>query len=227
MTALADPVVDQKTDPVNPSTLSARAARRLIRRTPLELDARGMFAIKRNVHEWEVEADADALAAALRAVAADPGESFGIIRLRRLPERVGRPFEAGERFHGCLPLAGVAPRLARGLAAARLPGVTRWIEDTFLSDYAEVVTLEDRLVRYRYLSGTPIAGSSTLRIEPLGPGRARVVAIFEFQEVKAAALGALHGFALRAHDEALDAQVNKSAARAGGRVIRRTLSWNA
>jgi hypothetical protein len=201
---------------VNSSALSTAAARRLAGRRPLHLDAGRPFAIKRSVHVLEVDCSPEALAAALREVLAEPGEALGGVVLRRLPERVGRPFEVGERFHGCLTLGGIA-------RAWPLRGLARWVEDRFLSDYAEIVEIEPLRFRYRYLSGTPIAGRSTLSLERAEPGRTRVEATFEFQEVRALALGALHRFALRRHDGAIDAQVRKAAARAGARILESTI----
>ncbi len=217
MTADTVAVCDQNTYMVNAS-LGPRWVRRLASRTPLALDPARPFAIKRNVHEVEVDADPDALGRALGDVVADPVEALGRIRVRRRPDRVGRPFEAGERFHGALTLGGAA-------AGGPLARLVRWLEDAFFSDYAEVERVSDREVRYRYLSGTPIAGSSTLRIEPAGPARSRLVVVFEFQEVAALALGALHRFALKRHDEAIQDHVRKAAARLGARVLRSTIRY--
>src|SRR5687768_6847678 len=81
------------------------------------------------------------------------------------PGRAGKPFVVGERFQGCFGLAqGIAARvpaplrpLARAvLAAAR--GLTTFVEDVFLSDYAEIVGIElapapgaPYRLEYRYL----------------------------------------------------------------------------
>jgi hypothetical protein len=237
-------------------TLSTFWARRLARRTPLALDASRPFAVKRCVHELMVDVSASAFAHSMAEAVADPGAVFGVIRLRRLAERVGRPFEEGERFHGALSLArltdaaisGTPLRFARG-ALARLLGsrlatpMVRLLEAVLLSDYAlvEELSLEGAgapaarerrdgspaapgaRLRYRYLSGTPIAGSSTIEVAPIGPSSARVTVVFEFQELEALALGVLHGFALPRHDQAVHAIVAAAAARAGGCVTESTI----
>jgi hypothetical protein len=222
---------DQKTDSVNQdgAVLASGMARRLGRRAPLALDARRPFAIKRCVHEIDVDADARALAAAFREVVTDPAASFGLLRLKRPADRVGRPFAAGDRFHGCLSLrlAARGP-LAALLAAPPLAAALSFLEDRLLSDYAEIVEIAaegaaQRLV-YRYLEGTPIAGTSTLAIEPRAGGGARVTQVFEFQEVRALALGPLHRFALKRHDEITHRQVQAAAERIGARITRSTIA---
>src|SRR3989442_846603 len=96
-------MTDQKTSMVN--ALGARMARRLAAREPTALDPARSFAIKRSVHELEIEAGAGAFARALHEVVSEPGASFGLIRLKRPADRLGRPFAPGERFHGCFSIA--------------------------------------------------------------------------------------------------------------------------
>ncbi len=253
-TTLADQKTTSVSGPAAPTAdveLAPRMARRLATRTPLELDSARPFAIKRNVHELVVDAEPGALAAALREVVADPVGRFGLIRIKRRAERVGRPFEAGERLHGCVALEGglrawlgrgrVRRSVLRPIAASAfaLPGArraARWLEDRFLSDYAEVVEIAEtrdaagrevhRLV-YRYLDGSPIAGRSVLTIEPAGDrqggGGSRVTVVFEYQEVSGAALGALHRFGIQRHDQVVHEQVARAAARAGARILASTI----
>lgn len=216
---------DHKTNSVN--SLSPRMARRLAARTPLSLDPRRSFAIKRSVHELEVSTDARTFARALHEVVTEPGASFGLVRLKRPAHRTGLPFAAGERFHGALALGRKLPILDARLLAP----LARWLEDRFLSDYAEIEEMsldpaagEPFRLRYRYLEGTPLAGRTTMTIEPLAALRCRFTQVFEFQEVRGAALGALHRFALKRHDQATHVQVERAAARAGARILRSTIA---
>jgi hypothetical protein len=226
-------------------TLSPRALARLARRASSEIDPRRACAVKRLVHEIDADVEAGALARAIVEATADPAATFGALRLRRAPGRVGLPFEEGERFHGAFDLAALLDAaLARGplafargaaarlLASRPLAALARALEDALLSDYAEVVevalspdpsTGAPRRVRYRYLEGTPIAGASTLAVRPRPEGGARVEVLFEFQETAAFALGALHRFALARHDQAVHAIVVDAARRAGGRVVASTI----
>ncbi|HTM22074.1 MAG TPA: hypothetical protein VL172_16245 [Kofleriaceae bacterium] len=221
-----------------PHTLTAAAETRLSQRGPLPLDPTAAIAIKRDVHEFEIDADADAFARAFAEAMADPDASFGLIRIRRSARHSGTSFAVGERFQGCFSLEAAllgalrgrprARRLAERLlarpAAARLVG---WIEDSMLSDYGEIVDLDDgagaHRLRYRYLDGTPIAGSSIFEVEPLGPGRCRVRQVFEYQEVNAVALGTFQRFGLKFHDQVVHMQIAAAAQRCGARVLRGTI----
>jgi hypothetical protein len=188
-----------------------RAARHLAGRAPLALDPRRAIAIKRCEHVIAVDVDADALAAALRALLAEPGARFGRIKVKRPAHRVGQPFAAGERFAGCAALDLPLPERVRA-----------WLEDHLLSDPAEIDLLDARRFRYRYLRGAPLAGSTDLRIEPAGAG-CRVVLLFEYQEVSLLAIAVLHTFALGWHDQAVYWQVHEAARRAGGAITSSTI----
>src|SRR5215510_9453538 len=159
-------------------TMTDEGARRLRGRAPLPVDPQKPIAVKRDVHELVVDVEAARFAAAFRDVVTDPESTFGLIRVKRPADRMGRDFEVGERFQGCFSLELAARRLSPWLARVlRLPGarqVVGWIEDQMLSNYAEVVSIEERpgnvyVLEYRYLTGTPIAGSSVFVIEPAGP----------------------------------------------------------
>src|SRR5689334_12046630 len=171
--------------------LSASAHRRLKHRQTLAIDPARSFAIKRAVHELDIDTDADRFAAALRQVLRDPDASFGLIDVKRSPDRLGTDFTVGERFHGCVRLARLRSPALRLLGKTRLGA---WLEDSVLSDYAEVVEVEPYRVVYRYLSGTPMAGSTTFLIEPLGESRCRFRVVFEYQELGGLAISALHRF---------------------------------
>jgi hypothetical protein len=193
---------------VSSGELSPAAARRLLAAPLTALDPARGPAIKRNLHELVVGAEASAFAAALEDVIVRPGAVFAGITLLRLPGRVGRPFTLGERLRTAI----VVPR-ARRLGE-------RWLGDSAVIDRLERGEAGGGfLARYRYLDGAPLAGSSTLRIEPLGPGRARFTACFEFQERGLLGVEVLHRFGVRAHDRAVLAQVQAAAAALGASVL--------
>jgi hypothetical protein len=210
--------------------LSSRAVRKLSKRPRLPVDAGRSIAIKRDVHEFLVAAEPARLAAAFEAVMTDPRGMFGLIRVKRPDERMGRAFAVGERFQGCYSLAaallGVVSGRARrllGWLLGRAP--LRWLvarlEDALLSDYAVIDELEldpapgrPHALQYSYLAGTPIAGSSRFTIEAHAGG-SRVTQIFEYQEVNAIALGTFQRFGLKMHDQVVHRQIAQAAARAG------------
>jgi hypothetical protein len=224
-------------------TIRPADVRRLEARRPLPLDPASSIAIKRDVHDFEIAADAASVAAAFRDVVTDPAIMFGLIRVRRPGERIGRAFEVGERFQGCFSLERALlgslerrgwdrARAAAGRVLAR-PAATwliGWLEDHLLSDYAEIEELDlspapgaPYRLRYRYLDGTPIAGSSVFLIEPGGADRCRVRQIFEYQEVGGVALGTFQRFGLKFHDQVVHMQIHKAAERIGAAVLTSTI----
>lgn len=226
--------------------LDENSTRRLAARSRLAVDPGGAIAIKRDVHELEVATDAATFTRAFRDVVTDPTSMFGLIRIRRNRARLGRDFEAGERFQGCFSLEramlGALERRGMRRAASEVsallakPAVARavtWVEDQMLSNYAQIeeMVLEPRggepfLLRYAYLDGTPIAGSSVFVVEDVGDGaaaRCRVRQIFEYQEVNAIALSTFQRFGLKYHDQVVHMQIHKAAARVGAAVLRSTI----
>jgi hypothetical protein len=198
-------------------------ASKLARRRPLSMrPARGP-AVKRNLHELTVAAPADAFAGAFRAVMREEAR-FGLIEVKRV--RQG-DFVVGERFTGCIRLAQLAAR-RRGLWRALLGWLSRtrlgaWLEDAFLSDFAEIVALEPNQVEYRYLSGTPLAGRSRFEIAPLSSETCRLRVIFEYQEIGAFSISILHRFGLRMHDEVTALQAAAACARLGVPLLSSTI----
>ncbi|HTM22076.1 MAG TPA: hypothetical protein VL172_16255 [Kofleriaceae bacterium] len=209
--------------------LDRATVRALARRTANPVRAGRGPAIKRHQHEIDVACPADRFAAALREVLIEPGAAFGLVRLRRAPDRVGRPFAAGERFHGCFDLeraaaaAGAPSWLRRALAAAARRGLIAWLEQRIASDHGEITELTEHQVAYRYLAGTPIAGESRYTIRPLGRDACRVEQLFCWQERGPLAVALLHGFGVRAHDQVVLAQMQAAAARCGAPLLRHTV----
>jgi hypothetical protein len=215
--------------------LTPAAADRLERRAPLPVDPARTIAVKRDVHELCVDTDAATFARAFRAVVTDPDSTFGLIRVKRPAARMGADFAVGERFQGCFSLeraalarvpAGLRPMAERLFGSAVAARVVTWLEDALLSNYAEVVAIEEGdsfRLEYRYLDGTPIAGSSVFTIEPDGPGRCTVRQIFEYQEVGGVALATFQRFGLKYHDQVVQMEIEQAAARVGARVVSGTI----
>jgi len=214
--------------------MSAAAERKLMQRVLLPVDSRKNIAIKREVQEYRVEADAGRFADAFRKALTDPEGTFGLIRIKRPADRMGKSFEPGERFQGCFSLEEAIRRrfsipgrqwlMRRLFAFLPIRRVIAWIEDTMLSDYAVVDQLtlapdtargEIHTLRYCYLKGTPIAGSTTYLIEPRGGERCLVRQILEYQEINGLALSAFQRFGLKLHDQVVHRQIQKAAALAG------------
>jgi hypothetical protein len=210
--------------------LSNGALRRLAARSPLPLDPHKSIAIKRNVHEFVVDVGAPVFAKAFHEVMIEPGAYFRRIQLKRSPERIGKPFEPGERFHGCFSLSASFPAMRKLLEQPGIARAAAFIEDSLLSDYAEIVDITENgqgfSATYRYLSGTPIAGFSTFKVEPDG-GNARMTAVFQYQEISSVAILVLHQMAARFHDDVVLEQVVRAAKRAGGRVLSSTIPLDA
>jgi hypothetical protein len=205
------------------SELTDRSLRKLSTRRVLRSDERRAVAVKRNVHEFVIDAPAKAFAAAFHAVLTEPDARFGRIEVRRAPDRRGQPFVVGERFHGCFSLAASFPRFAAALAKLGLAGAATRVEDALFSDYSEIATLVETdhafTASYVYLAGSPIAGESRFTVTPLSPTRCRLDAVFTYQEISVVAVLALHLFAAKLHDDVVRDQVHRAAARAGGTVV--------
>src|SRR5690349_74982 len=99
--ALQAPARDHLLERAMARVIPPRAVDKLSARPPLPVDPSRSIAIKRDVHEFVVDADPARFAAAFREVMTDPQGMFGLIRVRRPADRLGRDFAAGERFQGC------------------------------------------------------------------------------------------------------------------------------
>jgi len=209
------------------------AVAKLDQRASLPVNPSRSIAIKRDVHEFVVEADVARFAASFKQVMTDPDGTFGLIRVKRPEPRMGRDFDVGERFQGCYSIESALLKAVDGAPRAMLAwalgvGPIRWalarLEDALLSDYAEIAEMvlepdlsrgEIHTLKYCYLEGTPIAGSSRFSIESLGAGRCLVTQIFEYQEVNGLALATFQRFGLKLHDQVVYLQIAKAAALAG------------
>jgi hypothetical protein len=202
--------------------LSPAAERKLMLRAPLPVDPRRSIAIKRDVQEYRIEADAGRFVDAFRRVIADPEGLFGLIRIKRPAERMGADFEEAlkRRLSGSRHRA----RVARLLAFWPIRKTVGWIEDRLLSDYAMIDQLdlspdasrgEIHTLRYCYLEGTAIAGSTTYFVEARAAHQCLVRQVLEYQEINGLAVVAFQRVVLKMHKQVVHAQIQKAAEHAG------------
>jgi hypothetical protein len=226
------------------STSEQGWAQRLARRPLLWLKPWGCNAIKRDVHCVEVDCEAAGLTQAFHDKMIDPCAHFGLISVRRPCLRTGKPFRLHDRFQGRYSLkdsiiravrksmfGGLEPLVDGVCSAFGVRQVLGLVEDNVMSDYGEIVELNLTATPYRlkyvYLVGSPIAGSSTFVIEDLVPGpddgwtgpRCRVTQTFEYQELNFPAMASMATWALKIHDEVVYQQVSQSAETMGHKVV--------
>lgn len=222
---------------MSPASTDDAWSRKLRQRAVLQLNPHAAIGIKRDVHNFTVDASAAAFADAFHSAMRTPGKSFGLIEVRRLPENVGRPFQLGERFQGRYGIEAALRRSTGSNLAGLVPGgawldgplqkLLRQVEDGFLSDYGIITELEleperpedARRLRYAYLEGSPIAGSSTFEVAPCGAERCRVSQVFEYQELRWDSVPLLSSVGLRLHNQVVASQIAQSAALIGARVL--------
>jgi len=152
-------------------------------KTLLPLDEHGAITIKRDVHNFVISAEPKAVADAFGDVLTDPKRRFGLIRVDRPAADVGKDFALGHRFQGRYDLGeAIGAELSGDLK--KLFGdflehehVQEWlcvIENQHASDFGEVTELEQNppsggayRMTYEYLTGSPIAGSSSFIVRPV------------------------------------------------------------
>jgi hypothetical protein len=224
----------------------ARWASDIRKAPPLSVDPKASISIKRDVHELIVGVDAATFARAFAAVLSDPARRFGLIRVDRLPENVGKDFRVGERFQGRYELAAAGRQQLSGIWAKLFgpvlddPGVEDClchIENGHTSDYGEIVRLDLESpsggvysMQYRYLKASPIAGSSTFEVSDITdseelaalgvPAAARVRQIFLYQEQTESFAKFFTTGGLRLHDQVVYSQVMQAAEAAGTCILK-------
>jgi hypothetical protein len=216
---------------------------RLDQRRILELNATSPIAIKRDTHTFEVNAPAEKLSVAFHAAMVDPTRRFGVIQVFRKKARLGQPFEVGERFQGCarirhaigdaLEASPLVSSMVRPLESSvkQLLGpndhALLMVEDGMMSDFGEIVELRvgGRLscLKYVYLSGSMMAGSSTFIVESTGDMVSRITQIFEFQELRSAYVLWFGTSLLKVHNGVVFSQVQQAAEIAGGQIVSTTM----
>lgn len=211
----------------------AELARRAV--LPLQLDS--PITIKRDVRSFEVTASAPAFAASFGASMADPDRAFGLVRVMRPRAELGKPFSVGQRFQGRFSvheLLWQRPEnqiwLERMTGWSRhsnlgrvMSGAVRSMEDALTSDYGELVTLElnqfPARVKYVYLEGCYIAGSSEFVVHEFGPGRCRVEQTWEYQELRTPYVLWVGTSVLRMHLQVVWSQIEQAAGSIGAHII--------
>lgn len=198
-------------------------------RPTLALDPGGAIAIKRDVHNFEVDADATTFADAFHRTMCAPKAQFGLVRVIRTRAETGEPFALNKRFQGQYQLDeaildGLDKRFRRWLArharpflrALHIGKLVRLTEDLIASDYGVVTAFDIAsptrpTMTYTYLEGSPIAGSSTFEVTPLGPGRCLFTQIFVYQELHLDFVLFFSTQGLKLHDQVVFHQVAQTA----------------
>jgi hypothetical protein len=214
-------------------------------REPLPLNPRDEIAIKRDVHNIFVSADAATFADAFHQVMQDPARRYGLIRVDRLKQNVGQPFSIGEKFQGRYSIEGAVRKELRGkweklfgklVDDEAIQGWLCRIENEHTSDYGIIARLEmspepgrPYVLQYRYLQGSPIAGSSTFIVtdvlDPdvlarLGvPHAARLTQVFEYQEQTKSFAEFFTKGGLKLHNQVVYSQAKQSADLAGAAIL--------
>jgi hypothetical protein len=220
-------------------------ASEIAQRHILPLRADDEITIKRDVHNVFVNADAATFAHAFHDVMRDPDSRFGLIRVDRLPGNVGRPFHIGEKFQGRYSLEqAVANQLSAKFRKVfgelvEDEAIQEWlcrIENERTSDYGQITRLElapapgePHVLKYEYLEGSPIAGSSTFLVRDvtaaeelarLGVDKAsRLEQVFEYQEQTSSFANFFSQGGLKLHNQVVWSQAEQSAARSGARIL--------
>jgi len=218
-----------------PSDARARWESDLDQKTELLLDASRNITIKRDVHTIVVSTDASKLAAAFHDVMRDPKRRFGLIRVDRKQANVGKPFQLGERFQGRYEVDEVIKRDLHGWAKrvfgdlVEEPGIKAFlcdVENQSTSDYGVIATLvlspkegQDYVLAYRYLSGSPIAGSSTFVVHSVSPGVSSLTQIFEYQEASSTFALFFSSGGLKLHNQVVYSQASQAAELLGAKIV--------
>ena len=205
-------------------------------RPVLELNAKGSITIKRDVHNVVIGASAASVADSFHRVMRDPSRRFGLIRVDRKRANAGQPFTFHERFQGRYELdealqaqikAGWLKKLfADAIDSPDVQCSVRQIENQLTSQYARISRLElappeggDFVLAYEYLKGSPIAGSSTFIVAPVGKDQSRLTQIFVYQEQTAAFVSFFGAGGLKLHNQVVLSQATQTAQLIGAKII--------
>ena len=207
----------------------------LNQRTELKLDASKTITIKRDVRNIVVGADAGKIANAFHDVMRDDKRHFGLIKVDREQANIGKPFTKGERFQGRYEIDEAIRRDLKPWAKKIFgelvddPGVQSFVcsvENKSTSDYGVIAELEfspkegqPYVLAYHYLSGSPIAGSSTFLITQVSPGVSQITQIFEYQEQTTSFALFFSAGGLTLHNQVVFNQAAQAAEFIGAKVI--------
>jgi hypothetical protein len=218
-----------------PSDARAIWEAELDKKTELALDATRDITIKRDVHVIVVSADAQKLAAAFHDVMRDPKRHFGLIKVDRKQANLDKPFQLGERFQGRYEIDEALKKDLSPWAKKIFgefvdePGVKAFLcdlENQATSDYGVIAKLDlspkdgqDFVLSYHYLSGSPIAGSSTFIVHPISPGTSSLTQVFEYQELSPTFALFFSSGGLKLHDQVVYSQVSQAADLVGAKIV--------
>jgi hypothetical protein len=218
-----------------PTDARAKWEAELDKKTELVLDATRDITIKRDVHVLVVSADAPKLAAAFHDVMRDPKRHFGLIKVDRKLTNADKPFQLGERFQGRYEIDEALKHDMTPWAKkvfgnfVEEPGVKAFLcdlENQATSDYGVIAKLElspkegqDFVLSYHYLSGSPIAGSSTFIIHQISPGTSSLTQVFEYQELSPTFAVFFSSGGLKLHNQVVYSQVTQAAEIIGAKIV--------
>lgn len=183
--------------PESPAESRAEWHARLAARRLLVIDATRSISVKRDVHQLRIHADADRVANAFHEVMRDPARRFGMIQVDRPDAEVGRPFQLGSRFQGRYRLDAGSGFLRELAEYEPARAALCEIENQNTSDYGVIAVLElpppdgarppppgtRYVLEYRYLEGSPIAGSSRFEVRQVADQLSELTQIFTYQEL--------------------------------------------
>ena len=209
----------------------------LVRRAVLPLDSSSPITIKRDVRSFVVSASAREFAAAFAGSMADPDRAFGLVRVMRPRAELGKPFAVGQRFQGRFSVRELirqrsgndewVSRMAgwsqQNGIARMVSGAVRSMEDAFTSDFGELTELDvthfPARVKYVYLEGSYIAGSSAFEVTELGPERCRVDQTWLSQELRTPSVLWVGTSVLRMHLQVVWSQIEQAAESVGAAIV--------
>jgi len=172
------------------------------------------------VHNVVIRADSAAFAAAFQHTLQDSKKQFGLIHIMRKQANIDQPFTLGERFQGRFSIE-------EALKFTDHPhDFLRGIEDHITSDYGIISEFEtapplggEYRIAYRYLEGSPIAGSSTWTIQQIENGVCRFTQVFEYQELQIGFVTFFATLGLKLHNQVVWSEVKQSADLIGVEIV--------
>ena len=219
--------------PTAPAQARSEWSRQLEQKRELTLDAQRSLTIKRDVHVFSVDADADAVATAFHQVMRDPERRYGLIQVDRPDAERGQPFHEGSRFQGRYRIEDTSKVLKH---LDQYPPVREGLcelENGSTSDFGIIAVLQlppepkapsaplhpapgtTFVLEYHYLEGSPIAGSSRFIVRQLADGKTELSQIFTYQEQTLPFAAFFTNGGLTLHDQVVYSQVAQTAALLG------------
>lgn len=223
--------------PQSPVKDRAEWAAELAVRKRLVTDGSRPITIKRDVHSFELPADADDVARRFHEVMRTPGLKFGMIEIDRPEAERGQPFHLSSRFQGRYVIEDSNPVLQHLAQWQPAKQAFCAVSNQTTSDYGVIVELDlppqvrpvDApahpapgtvfVLEYAYLVGSPIGGSSRFEVTQLSDNRSRLTQIFTYQETNASFAAFFANGGLTLHKQVVSSQVAKTAHALGVAII--------